>query len=596
MKLKINKKECSGNLQIAFGLVATLLFILFIPGLSLAQNVTPIKDNAAVIVDAKPVSARDSGTVEQLFFAAISEKNIEDNKKAAELFGKILQIEPSNDASMYELARLDKLQNNYTDAKDLLEKAVGLKPDNEWYRVALAEIYEKNNDFPKLEVLFNELKRISPRKADYYFDSANTYLQEGKYDEALKVYDALEKIIGPSDDLIIAREKIYLKQNKPDLAAAALEERITADPSQVKYYLLLSEIYGSNGSNDKALKTLERAKKVAPNNGLIHLALADIYREKKNTEACFNELTLAFAIPEVDISEKIRIVTGYFPKFPDPNAKASALELSRIAVNTSPNDSRANALYGDMLFQNEKLPEAKAAYQKSIALNNQVYDVREQLVRVELSQNDMDGVIRDGEDALSFFPNQAWMNYFVGIGLVQKKEYNKGLSYLKNATSMEFQDKQLLSLGFSALGDDYHGMNDIKNSDASYDKALMYNPENVYTLNNYAYYLSIRGEQLDKAALMAKHANDVQAHTASFEDTYAWILFKQKKYADAKTWIQKAIADDKDKSAVQAEHFGDILFFLGDVDSAVSNWKKAKEYGANSATLDRKINEKKYIE
>jgi len=594
MKFIADKIEFKYNWQVAFTVTA-LLFILFTPVLSVAQNTKPVKDNAAVIVTGIP-TARDSGTVEQLFFSALSKKAVEDNRDASALFSKILQIDPSNDASMYELAKLDKTQNNYAEAKSLLEKAVTVKPNNEWYWLALADIYEKSNDFIRLENVFNELKRISPDKADYYFDSANAYFLEGKFDEALKVYDQLEKITGPSDELVIDRQKIYLKQNKLDLAAASLEERITADPSQMRYYLLLSEIYSSNGSNDKALKVLERAKKIDPNNGMVHLALAEIYRDKKNNEACFNELLLAFALPDVDVDQKIRIITGYFPKFPEPNAKASALELSRILAASAPTDARAVALYGDMLFQNEKFPEAKTAFKKAIELNNQLYDVREQLVRIELNTNDIDGVIKDGEDALSYFPNQAWMNYLVGIAWIQKKDYNKALGYIKNATSLEFQDKQLLSLSFSALGDDYHELKNIKASDDAYDKALVYNPDNVFTLNNYAYYLSVRGEQLDKAAQMAKHANDLQAHTSSFEDTYAWILFKQKKYADAKTWIQKALADDKDKSAVKTEHYGDILFFLGDVDTAVNNWKKAKEYGASSPILDRKINEKKYIE
>lgn len=161
---------------------------------------------------------------------------------------------------------------------------------------------------------------------------------------------------------------------------------------------------------------------------------------------------------------------------------------------------------------------------------------------------------------------------------------------------MEFQDKDVLSLSYSALGDCYHELQDNKNSDAAYDKSLTYNPDNGYTLNNYAYYLSVRGEQLDKAAQMAKHANSIQANVASFEDTYAWILFKQKNYKEAKAWMEKALAHGKDKSAVQTEHYGDILFYLGDVDTAVQNWKKAKEYGGHSPALDRKINEKKYSE
>lgn len=229
-------------------------------------------------------------------------------------------------------------------------------------------------------------------------------------------------------------------------------------------------------------------------------------------------------------------------------------------------------------------------------LDNQVYGAWEQLVRIELSDNTLDEAIKDGEEALSIFPNQAWMNYLVSVALVQKKQFSKALSYANNVPEIETQDRSLLSLDYSVIGDCYHGMKDMKKSDNAYDKSIEYNPDNSYTLNNFAYYLSLRNEQLDKAAQMSKHANDLQPNTASFEDTYAWILFKQKKYSDAKLWIEKAIEHDKGKSATQIEHYGDILFFLGDVDGAVSNWKKAKSQGSTTGVLDQKINEKKYIE
>jgi Tfp pilus assembly protein PilF len=184
----------------------------------------------------------------------------------------------------------------------------------------------------------------------------------------------------------------------------------------------------------------------------------------------------------------------------------------------------------------------------------------------------------------------------VGVAYLQKKNYTKALSYIKNATSLELQDKDLLSQSFSAIGDIYHEQKDNAKSDEAYDKSLTYNPDNAYTLNNYAYYLSVRGERLDKAAQMSKRSNELQPGTASFEDTYAWILFRQKNYAEARIWIEKAIVNDKDKSAVQEEHYGDIMFYLGDTNAAVTNWKKAREYGGQSPVLDRKINERKYIE
>jgi tetratricopeptide (TPR) repeat protein len=512
------------------------------------------------------------------------------------MFGRVLQIDPGNDASLYELANLKKLKNNYDDAQQLLERAVAISPDNSWYWTALVDCYEKNNSVDKLENVFNQLIRLEPDKPDNYFDKANVFYHQKRYDEALQVYNQVEQLTGPSDDLLADRQKVYLKQNKVDVAAKELEQAIAANPSQMRYYLFLAELYNANNFADKALKVLQAAEKIDAGNGLVHLALADIYRDKKDYEACFNELTLAFAIPDLDIDQKLKIISGYFPKFPDPNAKASALELSRILTVAHPGDAKAYAMYGDMLVQNEKLKEAKEIYKKSIALNSEIYEVQEQLVRIELGDNDADSAVKDGENALSFFPNQAWMNYLVGVAWVQKKEYSKAIPYIKNATSLEFQDRDLLSQCFSTLGDCYHDQRDNKNSDDAYEKALTYNADNAFTLNNYAYYLSLRGEQLDKAAAMSKHSNDLQPNNASFEDTYAWILFKQKDYAGAKLWIEKARADDKTNSGVKSEHYGDILFYLGNADAAVDNWKKAKAHGDQSAVLDRKINERKYIE
>lgn len=556
---------------------------------SQAQKQTPSAAN-------RPMNGMDSIMVKQLFFSALREKTVENFPLAAELFDRVIQIDPENDASLFELATIKKGQNNFQVAQQLLEKAVSVNADNEWYWTALAECYEKTNDFAKLERVFNELIRINPDRPEYYYDKANACFYQNKYDEALAVYDQLEKLTGPADDILANRQKIYLKQGKLDLATASLQQMITANPGQVKYYLFLAELYNSNNFPDKALKALETAEKMSPGNGLVHLALADIYRDKKNYESSYNELTLAFAIPEVSVEQKIKIILGYLPKFPDPNAKASALELSRILTVTHPANAKAYAVYGDMLAQNDKLKDARSAYKRSMELDDQVYAVQEQLVRIELSDNDVDNAIKDGENSLSLFPNQAWMNYLVGVAWQQKKDSGKALNYLKNAASLETEDKGLLSLCYSSIGDCYHDQMDNKSSDDAYDKALIYNADNAYTLNNYSYYLSLRGEHLDKAAGMARHANELQPKTASFEDTYAWILFKQKNYAEARVWMEKALADDKDNSATKSEHYGDILFYSGNVDAAVENWKKAKQQGGKSPALERKINEKKYVE
>jgi len=548
-----------------------ILGLMVLPGLVFAQKDKSGKGSRVVMVVGRPMTADDSLMVRQLFFSALREKTVENFTLATEEFNQILSMDPSNDGTLFELANLAKLKNNYSDARGLLERAVTVKPDNEWYWVALADCYEKNNEIDKLENVFNELIRIDPDKVDYYYYKANVYFLQRRYEDALAVYKQIEEISGVTDDLVAKRQAIYLKQGRVDQAAADLQAMIAANPSQVRYYLFLAEVYNSNGLQDKALATLQSAGKIDPNNGQVHLALADIYRDKKDNERSYNELAAAFAIPDVDIDQKLKIVLNYVPKFPDPNAKASALELSRLLAVTHPDDSRAYALYADMLLQNGKYKEAKENYKKSVQLNGQVYEVREQLIRLDLSDNDIDGALKDGQEALSLFPNQAWLNYLVGVAYQQKKDFKKAVEYVKNASELETQDKELLSQAYSSLGDCYHSLNDLPKSDQAYEKALTYNPDNSYTLNNYAYYLSVRGIQLEKAAEMSKHSNELQPNMASFEDTYAWILFKQKKYAEAKIWMEKALAHNKDNSPVQYEHYGDIMFQLGNTDAALEN-------------------------
>ena len=544
----------------------------------------------------KPLASADSLMVKQIYFTALREKTIENFTLATELFTRVLQIDQSNDAAMFELANLKKLAKDDNMAQQLLEKAVTINPNNEWYWVGLAAIYEKNNSVAQLENVFNQLVRINPENADYYFDKANALTIDKKYDQVLAVYDQLQQKTGPTDDLLIKRQKIYLIQGKVDKAVDQLKVIIASNPDQPKYYMMLGEIYNSNGFKDQALATFQKVEKIDSQNGYVHLELADLYRDNKNQEASFNELKTAFAIPALPADQKLRIIAGYIPQFANAGAKASALELARIVVQAHPTEPNAYTMYGGLLVQNQQYKEAKPLFQKSLSLNDQQYTVHEQLVRLELGSGDFESAIKDGENALTLFPNQAWMNYLVGVAWLQKKNSAKAIGYLKNASSLETQDKDLLSQCYAALGDCYHEQKNDQLSDQAYDKALSYNPESAYTLNNYAYYLSVRGVQLDKAEQMSKHSNELQPSTASFEDTYAWILFKQKKYTDAKLWMEKALVNDKDHNAVQVEHYGDIMFYLGNVQAAVDNWKKAKAYGGQSTVLERKINEKKYIE
>ncbi|MEJ7661050.1 MAG: tetratricopeptide repeat protein [Hymenobacter sp.] len=84
----------------------------------------------------------------------------------------------------------------------------------------------------------------------------------------------------------------------------------------------------------------------------------------------------------------------------------------------------------------------------------------------------------------------------------------------------------------------------------------------MQALNNYSYFLALRGEKLDKAKQMAGKVVKQFPDNDTYLDTYAWVLYKLKDYAGAKAALEKALQTTKDAAVI--EHYGDVLYQLGD--------------------------------
>jgi tetratricopeptide (TPR) repeat protein len=549
-----------------------------------------------VLVVGKVLNQKDSIQAREIYFEGLHEKLMENYPRAAVSFNKVLDIDPANDAAMYELANMSLAQNKPTEAERLIRNAVTVAPDNEWYWSLLSEIYKKTNNISELVLVLEELIRLRPDKEEHFYDRANAFMILKKTDQAVEAYDEIESKFGTSQDLSTAKQRILLQQGKPEKVEQALEAQIKDNPDDVRNYLYLSDVFIKSGNRDKSIEVLNRAKAIAPANAMVRLALADNYKALKQFDNTFIELKVAFADPNLSIDEKVRIVLSFFPMFSDFTARAYANELASIMTKTHPDEAKAFAVYGDVLFQEKKYKEARDSYKEALKLNDQIYQIWEQLLRIEVSQGDFQQAIADGEEALSVFPNQAELYLYTGIAYFQTKKHDKAVSYLKNASDLETEDEEIRIQVFSTLGDSYNALKKFKESDQSYDKALELNPDNSYVLNNYAYYLSLRGENLDKAEKMSRRSVQLNPNNAASEDTYAWILFKLKKYAEAKTWIEKALRNGTTNNSTQLEHYGDILYLLGDKDLALQQWVKAKGIGAGSENLTQKINEKRYVE
>ena len=76
--------------------------------------------------------------------------------------------------------------------------------------------------------------------------------------------------------------------------------------------------------------------------------------------------------------------------------------------------------------------------------------------------------------------------------------YREALKYAKTDS--------LRSVIYGVLGDNYQTLGDYKNCFKSYEKGMKLDTTNAVIYNNYAYFLSLRNERLDKALAMTEKA------------------------------------------------------------------------------------------
>ena len=335
------------------------------------------------------------------------------------------------------------------------------------------------------------------------------------------------------------------------------------------------------------------------NNGYAQLELAEYYRIKKQEPMAMRYLYVAFKNPQINIDHKVSILAPYFSVIGKQSQRKRALELASFLIVAHPAEAKAFAIYADLLYQDKQLDSAKIIYLQTIALDKSVFAVWQNLLLLQAETQDYSGLLKSSNQAIELFPNQNFVFYLNAAAKYQAKDYAAAAVAYHQALAITFDNKEMQAQIYSGLGDVYNELKEYAKSDSFYNASLALKPDEVFVLNNYAYYLALRKEQLPKAAQMAKHANELQPNNASFEDTYAWVLFKMANYEQALIWIELALSHSETQTATLMEHYGDILYFLTKKDAAVQaieKWKAAKTLGAGSEQLSEKIKEGKWIE
>ena len=222
-----------------------------------------------------------------------------------------------------------------------------------------------------------------------------------------------------------------------------------------------------------------------------------------------------------------------------------------------------------------------------------------QLVAYAWEADDMDKVITLCQEARQYTPDEMLFYYYQGIAYYKRDSLESALSAFQNGIGVinDNSDPAIVSDFYAVMGDILHQKGLAEAAFAAYDSCLVWKDDNVGCLNNYAYYLSERGERLTQAEEMSYKTVKAEPKNATYLDTYAWILFMQGRYAEAKIYIDQALQnmEKSEGNAVIIEHAGDIYAQNKDIDRAVSFWQDAQQQKPEDQLLIRKIKLKKYI-
>ena len=88
--------------------------------------------------------------------------------------------------------------------------------------------------------------------------------------------------------------------------------------------------------------------------------------------------------------------------------------------------------------------------------------------------------------------------YFNGISNKWFEKYDQAIESFTTGLDFVVDNDLLLLEYYSSLGDVYNDIKEYSKSDNYFEKALKLDSNNVIILNNYAYYLSLRREKLEK--------------------------------------------------------------------------------------------------
>lgn len=553
--------------------------------------VNAFADKKNKVENVQQLDEKDRLEFDYSFMEGLRNKITGNYQEALGWFDNCLKILPSSPVVKYEIAGLLTVNNDFNTALQLAREAVAGNPENMWYKILLANVLQKKSMIEEACQVYADIISKYPNKEEFYLIEAGLYASIEKWQKAIDVYDRYENQYGITEPVSIEKIKLYTKLEDVKKASNELSKLIRKYPDRSEYLSLLAELYFNYNHDKKGLQILDRLLKADPDNGFVHFYLADYYREKKQEKLADEHTRSALLSDQIDNGYKIQYILKLILN-PDTTLvnEKELDDYMQLLLEKYNDDLSVRALHSDFLKKDNKLDEAKKELEYILSQDQNNYLIWEELLLLCNQLSDTSCMYNKSVEAMKYFPEQPLPYALAGVALMMQKDFKNALPFLEKGVILTDDKIALKSQFYSYMADCYYSLGSVQKAFDMFDQVLRINPDDILVLNNYAYYLSLRDENLSLAEQMSSKAVAMESDNSTYLDTYAWVLYKRGNYSQAKFYIKLAIEKEKEPSGVLYEHCGDILYRNGEKEEALKMWQKALEIGTEvTDALKQKI-------
>lgn len=379
--------------------------------------------------------------LEQSYMDANIEIMIGKYDEAIKLLKDIYKEDSSNPGLNFQMAQVYGSLNDLPSAIKHAKKAVSASPDNEYYSVLLSNLYIESNQMGEAVLSLNKLIVLQPEKTEYYDMLARAHLRSGDYSKAIETFEKLETQVGFSEDLALRKVDILDENGKSKEVIQVLQRLVNTYPEILRYRYNLASYYKNQGKDKEAIQVYEQILEIDPEDAIANLAMLDNPDNPSDEKGYLSALQPLIESDKIPLDKKILEMIPYLERLgSEPELGEPLLKIGKTLVQLHPNEAKVRAMYADIFNGLGDTDKAIEQYEKTIALNDNVYTVWEQLIMAYDQKGDYTAMATRAEDAMDLYPNKSSAYYLYASAMISSGQLDEAADYLQDAEMIAGKD------------------------------------------------------------------------------------------------------------------------------------------------------------